>query len=107
VVILAHTMQSKNWVVTINNWKEEDVEAAKGWPTRYILMGSEVAPETGTKHLQGCVQFLTNMRMAALKKLHTTAHWEIMRGSIEQSETYCKKDGNIVLEQGEKKSRET
>lgn len=100
-------MQGKNWVITINNWEDLDVEVARTWPTKYILLGAEVAPETGTKHLQGCVQFEKNMRMRAVKKLHERAHWEIMRGSFEQSVVYCKKEGNVVLETGKFNSRET
>lgn len=106
VVILAHTMQGKNWTCTVNNWSPKDIEDMKGWDVQYMLMSAEIAPETGTPHLQGWVQFKTNMRMSAVKKVHGKAHWELMRGSIDSNEAYCRKDGQVMLEIGEIKSRE-
>lgn len=52
----------------------------------------ERAPDTGRLHIQGFVVFPKNMRLAALKKLSATAHWELMRGTVEESEAYCSKE---------------
>lgn len=98
-------MQGKNWTITINNWEEADIETAENWDIQYIILAAEVAPATGTRHLQGWIQFKTNMRMSALKRLHDKAHWELMRGSIEQNEVYCRKANDIKLEKGKYKSR--
>ena len=55
--------------------------------------GYEVAPTTGRHHMQGWVTFPQNMRLAALKKLCAACHWECMRGTEEESNRYCSKDG--------------
>lgn len=52
----------------------------------------EICPETGRLHLQGFVCFDRAMRMSALKRLHATAHWETMRGTLEDAEKYCSKE---------------
>lgn len=106
VVILAHTMQGKNWIIVINNYTQSDVDDANKWDVQYLLFSHEVG-NSGTPHIQGWVQFKKNMRLTACKKVHKTAHWELCRGSIQQNEKYCRKDGNILLELGEIKDRES
>lgn len=79
--------QSKKWVFTINNYTPEDVELIKKWG---IYGGAQLERgEEGTPHIQGFVIFKTNQRLNALKKVHSKAHWEVMRGTIEDSENYC------------------
>lgn len=95
------TAQGKNWCFTINNWISLDEENIRSWPYRYYIYGKEEAPETGTPHLQGYVIFNKNFRLAGVKKLSPTAHWELARGSTEQNIVYCSKSG-VVEEAGEK-----
>ncbi len=52
----------------------------------------EEKPTDGTLHLQGCFHAKKKMRMTALKKLLTRAHFEVMRGTWEQADTYCQKE---------------
>lgn len=52
----------------------------------------EVAPSTGMHHIQGFCVFDSNKRLSAVKKVHATAHWELMKGKLEDSERYCSKD---------------
>jgi len=81
--------QSKRWCVTINNYTDADLALVRTWG---IYGGAqEEVGEHGTPHIQAFVVFATNQRLTALKKLHSTAHWEVMKGSIEQSEVYCSK----------------
>eukprot|EP00798_Chlamydomonas_sp_ICE-L_P001953 gene1953-33366_t len=40
-------------------------------------------------------------RLASMKKLHATAHWEICKGNWEQNYEYCTKEGDFT-EYGEK-----
>lgn len=63
---------------------------------RYLVFGKEVAPTTGTPHLQGCVQFLKSKRFKeALKYLEDGSHIEIMKGNLKQASDYCKKEGDF------------
>lgn len=59
----------------------------------YCIVGDEVAPTTGTQHVQGYVIFKTNQRLPAVKKIWPTAHWEVAKGTTEQNVSYCSKGG--------------
>lgn len=54
-----HT-RSRGWCFTINNYTELDVAQVKALeePSSAIIAGYEVAPTTGTPHIQGYVYFL-------------------------------------------------
>lgn len=81
--------QARNWCFTIHDpasiWEEDPRE-------RYVVWQLESCPETGRKHLQGYVEFNKQLRLAALKKLHPTAHWEARRGTRDQARAYCMKE---------------
>lgn len=88
----------KNWCLTINNCDQFiPFDAIK---MGYLVQGKEVAPTTGTKHLQVYVQFLKKIRLTGVKKLYPTAHIEPARGSPAQNREYCIKDGDF-MESGE------
>lgn len=86
-------MQAKSWCFTDNKCDENVWDAVE---CQYIVYGRESAPTTGQKHLQGYVSFDRPRRLAACKKIHPTAHWEVARGSADQNRTYCTKDGDFV-----------
>jgi len=83
-------MQGKRWIFVINNYTNSDVDLIKTWGI-YGMCNYEVGETNGTPHLQGLVVFQTNQRLTALKKLHATCHFELMKGTLEQAETYCSK----------------
>lgn len=86
---------AKRWVCTINNPTAVDEQF------QWLIMGDHdveyayFAPEvgeSGTPHLQGFFILRKPVRLSALKKLHATAHFEKMRGTVEENYTYCSKD---------------
>lgn len=82
--------QSKNWLFTWNN-PDYDQEQPNVWPdVRYAVWQHEVG-DNGTPHFQGYVVFVKNMRLAALKKINETIHWEPRRGTHDQAKAYCTK----------------
>lgn len=83
--------QSKYWVFTLNNPSENDHELDRQL-FEYYIIGKEVAPTTGTKHLQGFCVFKKRMRLTAVRRIYDRAHWEIMRGTPKQASDYCKKE---------------
>lgn len=91
--------QGKRWCFTIH-CADGDAEAAQAFleslqaPAWGVYGGGQVerAPTTGALHIQGFCLFATNKRLSALKQLHSTAHWELMRGSVEDNEEYCSKE---------------
>lgn len=71
----------------------------------YCIQQEEVCPSSGRLHWQGTVVFDSNKRLSALKKLLPAAHWEPMRGSIQDCIRYCsdprkRADGGLYLEDG-------
>ncbi len=88
---MASNPQGKNWVFTLNN--PSDITAPCQWASvRYMVFQQEIAPGTGTPHLQGYVVFHTNKRLTALKKLDASAHWELRKGTHEQAREYSLKE---------------
>jgi len=87
--------RAKRWVFTLNNYTEEEVEhlTTVGPTVEYLIFAKEIAPDTGTPHLQGFVVFHSQLYLAAVKAIvGERAHLEVARGSPSQNEKYCRKD---------------
>lgn len=85
--------QSKYWCWTLNHPLSTVVPEPDGMS--YMVWQLEVG-ESGTRHLQGYVEFKTNKRLAWLKKWLATAHFEVRRGTAQQAADYCRKeDGRL------------
>lgn len=83
--------QTKNWCFTINNPEFEPSRLPSKWPeVKYAVWQLEQG-ENKTPHLQGLVQFKTNQRFNALKKLGDEVHWEATL-SVQASIEYCQKE---------------
>ena len=87
--------KARSWCFTINNPTPADYEELATVKCKYIIYGNELAPTTGTPHVQGYIQFAN----PATVKL-TRSHNEIAKGTPEQNITYCKKEGDYI-ERGE------
>lgn len=57
--------------------------------------GKEKCPTTGKTHLQGFMQMLKKTRISEFKK-YDNCHIEPTRGSEDQNEEYCGKDGEVT-----------
>lgn len=92
------------WTFTINNWDSGDVarleQLVSNNQAEYIVFGYEVAPSTGTPHLQGYVRFHNRMERAAVVLTIGQAHVEVARGSAAQNRAYCTKEG-VYFEDGQ------
>lgn len=81
--------RKSTWCFTA--WEEPKVDDAR---VRAIGWGIEICPTTKKQHWQGMIQFEKHVRFTVVKKLlPPTTHIEPMRGTVEQSLTYCKKEG--------------
>lgn len=89
-------MTAKAFVFTLNNYVELPVLSAG---MRYLCYGKEIAPSTGTPHLQGYVVYENPVRATKVIKDLPGSHVEKANGSPEQCIAYCSKDGDF-LEQG-------
>lgn len=93
--------RNNGFCFTTNNYTDGDVERCKAVVCRYIVIGFEEAPETGTPHLQGYVNFGSAKQLAYVHSvLPERSHIEVARGSANQNRDYCKKSGRF-WERGE------
>lgn len=94
--------RSRGFCFTLNHPVENDITKLDSLDCQYLVYGHEVAPTTGTPHLQGYVYF-TNARAfkAVLKLLPVRSHVEVARGTPTQNIEYCTKDSEFT-ERGER-----
>lgn len=97
------TRRTRRWVFTLNNPEGEINEFIESLTsniaTRYIVVGKEVAPTTGTLHWQGFVEWENAATFNQMKKRIEGAHIEPAKGSNSQNRDYCTK-GNDFEEYG-------
>lgn len=88
--------KTRTIVFTLNNYEMEQIEALRshGATSRYLVFGYEIAPTTGTPHLQ-CFICFDNPKsvLAFASSISKKAfHIEIkLKGTHTQMATYCKK----------------
>lgn len=87
---------SRDWTWTLNNYTDEEVEHIKSIECRYISFGKEIAPTTGTPHLQGYIYFHQPKVLAQVKKLLGPRVWFTdSRGTAKHNTKYTCKDEDI------------
>ncbi len=93
----------RNVCVTINGTHELPEITTEN--VQYYIFGKEVAPNTGTLHLQGYMELKKQMSLSAVKRVLgcNHAHIEIRRGNQDQAIDYCKKEDLSPLEFGSPK----
>ena len=84
----------RNWVFTLNNYSAADELSLRGLSFKYLLYGRELAPTTGTPHLQGYIQLTKKVRRTGLVKL-IPCFWAPAKGDVSDQD-YCKKSGDYV-----------
>lgn len=90
----------RRWTITINNpdMSKEDLQAylVNSYKVKYLIIGSEIAPTTGTPHFQMYIEFINPATFNQLKKRFPTAHIQASDGSAENNVVYCKKENNYI-----------
>lgn len=87
----------RGWIFTINNWTERDLFKTKESLAQatWGIYGKEVAPTTGTPHLQGAVYYKHPKTMGGVcKALGGRATLHVMAGTPQQNKDYCSKSGD-------------
>lgn len=99
--------QTRGMAWTLNNPTDEQIEALKTTDCTHIVWGKEIAPSTGTPHLQGMVFWKKKMTIfGALKKfpvkVNNLQHW--YKGDFDgvhrTNMNYCTKDLTDVVDIG-------
>lgn len=94
--VFRSNIRARSWVFTFNNYTEDDVAKLKNYPCRYLVFGRELAPRTGTPHLQGYFTFKNAKAMNTLVKEFPGCWFQVARGTATQNRTYCSKDSDFV-----------
>jgi len=82
--------KSEDWCFTLNNYKPAEVKKLEEYKCEYMVFGYETAPTTGTKHLQGFMQFKNNKLFTTIKKNFSRIWLAKRKGSPLQASQYCK-----------------
>lgn len=65
--------------------------------TEYLCYGKELCPTTGRQHWQGFICLYNRAYLSGAKKIiGASPHMELCRGTIEENQHYCAKDGDFV-----------
>lgn len=93
---------------TWNNYTISDMEHIKGYMANNYTyyFGEEIAPTTGTPHLQGCLEFKNEVSREKLRKEFPGMSIDFCKKSIWANRKYCGKDGKIHTNMIIKKSLE-
>lgn len=90
--------QLRNFCFTWNNYPKNAKEILLKLPYKYIVWGHE---DQGTPHLQGYCELEKRVRFNALKKkIDPKIHIEDRMGTPKEASDYCKKEAEIIVEEG-------
>lgn len=90
--------RGKNFVFTLNNYTYEQEESIKNLcdnRVTFVAYSHEIAPSTGTPHLQGYLHHKNALRFDSIRRWFPW-HIEIMRGSFHQNQVYCSKQDTLL-----------
>lgn len=88
---------AKKWCFTWNNYPENWVDLlAPALEGSKWIGGREVAPTTGTPHIQGFIEFPVKVRPIGYKGIPTEIKWIVAKGTVEQNREYCSKGGDFT-----------
>lgn len=92
-------IKRRSFRFTLNNYTEEDEKYLQELDCQYIVYGHEVAPTTGTKHLQGFLYFKNERYLDAVRKLRK---WDVRtcEAGVDANVEYATKDKCDVYERG-------
>ena len=96
----------RNFCFTLNNYTDEELKQLQKIrlkELKYIIVGQEIAPSTGTPHLQGFLIWNNAKSLSAsIKKLPKRSHVEVCKGTPYENMNYCKKDDRVCWEVGDR-----
>lgn len=90
------TAESKCWHYRLCNYDPATLPIIPDVLCVYRIEGKEIAPTTGTPHVQCFVHLKKPVRLSALKKIHPTATFLKAKGSPYQNFVYCSKDNDFI-----------
>lgn len=94
--------KARNFVFTWNNYDQDEsnIDPSKIDEYfnnfKYLIIGCEIAPNTGTPHLQGYISFVNQRTLNGLIKTYSkNISWQIAYADDYANQKYCSKEGNF------------
>lgn len=88
------------WCYTLNNYTDDECDALVALDVKGHCAYRELG-ETGTPHIQGVICVRARTTLTGMKRvLGSRAHIELMMGTWEEACTYCRKDGDKLVDMG-------
>lgn len=84
--------QRRRYTWTWCNYPDDHKELIEALEPSYCIYGKEIAPTTGTKHLQSYFEFDQGKRVSTISKKCRGMRLFISKGTAEQNKAYCTKD---------------
>lgn len=94
--------KKQNYAFTWNNYDENSISFLNEIQCEYLVYGKEIAPTTGTPHLQGFIKFKNDRSVNAVRKLFKGASIAPCISSDVNNIAYCTKEDSEFYERGEK-----
>lgn len=95
-----NTARFRSWCFTLNNFEDSDHVWLSEVQAVYMVYGEEIAPTTGTPHLQGYVYLANGKTESAARKSFPRCHLAVAKGTAKQNREYCTKEGGKIVERG-------
>ena len=87
--------RSRGFVATINNYTDDDIERLKSLECKYLCYGKEIAPSTGTPHLQVYMYFKEAKSWTCVRSKIVNWWLATAKGNSMQNREYCMKEGDF------------
>lgn len=92
----------RDYVFTWNNYTSGNEEFLAWIKCQYLVYGHEIAPTTGTPHLQGYIYFKNPRSVKSVRKQFDGCHIEPAKADAIDNKEYCTKvDAENFVERGE------
>lgn len=88
------SVKATHWCITWNNPPTDFWDNLITWPKLNYATGCIEHGKNGTAHLQGYIEFKSQVRLSHIKKCCKFLHAEPRRGTQQQAIDYCLKSGN-------------
>ncbi len=96
--------RARNWFLTLNNYSEDERNAAEQYKCEYLLIAEEVGEKEHTEHLHIYFELKNAKTFSKIKKEWPRANIQVAKGNAEQVRAYLAKQ-NLVVEIGKPKKQ--
>lgn len=103
-VEMSRVKKGRKWAYTLfwenDEQKDAYLERLKSLATKVHICGQEVCPKTKRDHLQGYLELIDPVAFQYWKNQFPRLHVEPPREDLDVNAIYCRKDGNMLIDQG-------